>query len=601
MKSITQLLKVFFYFIIVSLPLNVAADTDISKNITTDTTWSLKGSPYIISGEIQVFENVTLTIKKGVEVKFNQNAELQIGGELKAIGGSEIGELIKFTSNASTPPKQWDWFGIVFLNTSSGAVYEPGFKYDYDNHYISLDYASGSIMEWCIIEYANTGIASNGVYPCIKNSFIRYCSDAIVFKFYDYDFYPYDEEYPDDEKWLLLYGNTIEGCGTGLSLGTESNDHAIISNNTFKDNKWAGIYWNLWQSVMMIFNNQFINNEQNAIQISDSASHYSSPLVYLDHNRITDNGRGVECAGDNLVAVALHNDITNNRLYSDVYYNMGGNDGYGAGLYMEVFKAYLFNNTIQMNGVEPGEYGEAHGDGIYLQTSDFNWNELNKFVIRFNNLGNSVWDKFDIYIGPDKENCSLSKELEVDATNNYWMASNPADTIYDASDDTCAGTVSFKPVANSPLIFSPMSAHPELVSPENNIEVEEPGFGGGKNEIINMNLSWTAVPMATKYLVITYGHTYLRECANNVVEVIGNSNTSVDVPIFSEGWDKVILHWFVVPGNDSGWGLPSEVSQIKVVDPSGDEDEEDNNEDGENDDNDDGGGGGGGCFIKTMK
>ena len=77
------------------------ADTKVSGNITTDTTWTLANSPYVVTETVQVFEGVTLTIEPGVTVKFNKDTLLRIGGELIAEGTET--QMITFTSNETTP------------------------------------------------------------------------------------------------------------------------------------------------------------------------------------------------------------------------------------------------------------------------------------------------------------------------------------------------------------------------------------------------------------------------------------------------------------------------------------------------------------------
>ena len=42
--------------------------TDVSGNISSNTTWSLANSPYIVTGHILVPSGVTLTIEAGVTV-----------------------------------------------------------------------------------------------------------------------------------------------------------------------------------------------------------------------------------------------------------------------------------------------------------------------------------------------------------------------------------------------------------------------------------------------------------------------------------------------------------------------------------------------------
>ena len=44
------------------------AQTDVSGSITVNTTWTKSGSPYNISSNINVLENIILTIEPGVEV-----------------------------------------------------------------------------------------------------------------------------------------------------------------------------------------------------------------------------------------------------------------------------------------------------------------------------------------------------------------------------------------------------------------------------------------------------------------------------------------------------------------------------------------------------
>ena len=48
--------------------------TDVSGDITSSITWTLTGSPYILSGTVTIAPNITLTIESGVVVKGKNNA-----------------------------------------------------------------------------------------------------------------------------------------------------------------------------------------------------------------------------------------------------------------------------------------------------------------------------------------------------------------------------------------------------------------------------------------------------------------------------------------------------------------------------------------------
>jgi len=572
---------------VVMLPANIFADTIITSHITEDTIWDTSGSPYIITGDINIYQNVTLTIDGGVAVKFNQDAGLTIGGQLIAQGTT--GDPVTFTSNLSTPA-QGDWSGISFVNTAATATYQSDFEYDYNNHQLLLNYLSGSIIEYCVIEYADMGVKGSAVYPCVKSNTFRYCKAAAHF----------GNSQPDsadptacDEKWLFFYGNTITQCQTGLEMTTRGNDHAVISANTFSENTRSGILspgFNIpqayaWSSGMLLFNNQFINNtdinEGEAVILIDRYGTYQSPpFVLLYNNTITNNVKGFQVLGH---LVALHNYIYNNRM--DSYIGLYPD---GAGCDLGGPAAYLFNNTIQQNGVN----ASGHGDGIFLQTSHPYWEDtLNEFVINYNNLGNSVWDLFDIYIEPDEDNCAWSQGLEVDATHNYWQTSDPADTIYDSSDDMCAGVVNYEPKLSSAMIPSPLQAHPTLISPANYAEVEQTPPASLEDDLsYTINFSWSPVTGATKYLLCTYGYEYLDNSANNIVEVTNGTSASITSHIEGTEYDHFV-HWFVVAGNDSGWGLPSALRHVRVIEPSDNGDPDDPPDAGG------GGGGGGGCFI----
>ena len=60
--------------------------TFINGIIEKDTIWEIEKSPYIITGNIFIPENVTLLVEPGVEVIFDGNYRFLIEGEMKMIG-----------------------------------------------------------------------------------------------------------------------------------------------------------------------------------------------------------------------------------------------------------------------------------------------------------------------------------------------------------------------------------------------------------------------------------------------------------------------------------------------------------------------------------
>ena len=115
-------------------------NTNVGGPIFEDTTWTKEGNPYIVIDTIDIWSGVTLTIEPGVDVRFNSGKRLLITGNLIAIGTET--EPISFTSNLPNP-QPGDWGNIEFSEDAPSTQVDP-----------SGEYISGSILKYCIVEYA---------------------------------------------------------------------------------------------------------------------------------------------------------------------------------------------------------------------------------------------------------------------------------------------------------------------------------------------------------------------------------------------------------------------------------------------------------------
>ncbi len=144
-----------------------AGPTEVCGRISTATTWSAAGSPYIVTCDVSVYADgpfnlvppppAILTIEAGVEVRFNTNTALLIGsgsnpGQLIASGTSSAP--ILFTGN-QTFPQAGQWRGIFFSDGADDA----------------------SILEHAIVQYAGAsagaGLTLTSAAPILRDVAVR--------------------------------------------------------------------------------------------------------------------------------------------------------------------------------------------------------------------------------------------------------------------------------------------------------------------------------------------------------------------------------------------------------------------------------------------
>ena len=63
--------KIIFILAVNLITLSLFSQTSVSGGIYQNTTWTIAGSPYIVTGSVVVFPGNTLTIQPGVEIKID--------------------------------------------------------------------------------------------------------------------------------------------------------------------------------------------------------------------------------------------------------------------------------------------------------------------------------------------------------------------------------------------------------------------------------------------------------------------------------------------------------------------------------------------------
>jgi RHS repeat-associated protein len=143
-----------------------ASATNVSGTISTNTTWTLANSPYVMTGNVTVAAGVTLTIQPGVVVQGNASSRLlTVNGSLSAVGTSS--QPITFTSTTDSAAGQWN--GITFASGSGTSTLDyTNVRYGGDSgasHLNGMITASGgtiTIDHSTVSSSKVSGLAANG-------------------------------------------------------------------------------------------------------------------------------------------------------------------------------------------------------------------------------------------------------------------------------------------------------------------------------------------------------------------------------------------------------------------------------------------------------
>jgi type IX secretion system substrate protein len=386
-------MKKLLFIALLFIVKQINAQTNVSGGIHSNTTWSLSGSPYIVTDTVVVFPGVILTIQPGVTVKFANNKGIEIRQAQLIAVGTKI-DSITFTSNSTTPtPGIWTTINLNGGSLTSKFTY-CNFKYGGDA--LQNNTTNSLVVSHCKVISNINGFDGGGYTSTLDSSYAKNNTGTALIGFASITNSIISKNYNGATN--NGYPFSINNCAVDSNSSIGINDHTSIANCFIRHNG-VGIYGSGGSGSTRPINNCVINNNQTGI-VTQGADLITNCVI--DSNSIA----GITLYG------GWNDSIRNCEIkYNNIGVLDSANNLGGANM---ITKNYIENNNV----------------GIRLTYPD---------SISCNRICNNTSYAL-VYTNNANTNC---------VKHNYWCTSDSAATevvIYDGYDNINLGLVSFMPL-----------------------------------------------------------------------------------------------------------------------------------------------------------
>jgi hypothetical protein len=408
------------------------AQTNVSGGIFSNTTWTLANSPYIMTGPVVVFPNVTLTIEPGVVVKIKElssNLSLQVYLELRgklSAKGTSANPISFIPDSTTTTGLEYMWQGILVKTVHGGKIDLDhiifnnsyyGINYDdvlydtlrfneckFNHNQYALAINTNLILNNC--EFANNGVAHSlmYVYGSVTAKNCVYKNNSACMAFVSNPVYIENSTYENNTSCFLQISGKFKNCNfkNNGKVFQENGTLEIDSSYFFKNSVGIDAF-----GVGSIKNSSFI---ENGLGLSVGAS------SVIENNIIAKNDVGLGLAGAFGPGMVLPF-IKDNKICDNILYNLENKSDFNLGLENNCF---CLTDSVAIDAKIYDGYDDFTRGLINFAAYDSTCTTITqKFIkIKLNTGIASIKKELAVFPNPLQDKLNINGLLE---TQNVWF------------------------------------------------------------------------------------------------------------------------------------------------------------------------------------